>query len=219
MCASSAPPIHWTGDDFGLRRAAAPAARPGDPAPDARSLTGAATAGAGSGRRGRGSRCRSRNDRSASALRTPAASPAPAGARLPVECFGERTSLGIGIPVGQTRVRVIHDSSVDDRRGDASAKRPAVERGVLRFRTQRRRTNGCGRVGRQDRDVRALSLCERPAGQVQHARGIHRQQLDHPFQPDPSRCEPADRSTIATAVSSPTIPNGARSNSTSFSSA
>ena len=167
------------GDDLGLLRAARPAARRADPARSARSSTDGETADADSGTRGRDSRCRSRSARRASAPRTAAI--LSAFSRSSVVCPRAQPARSLAISQ-RTSVPIDHPAA-DDRRGDAAAQLPAVERRVLRFRSHRRprRSSPC-RSGARMRDVGRRALGQRAAGHAEDPRRVHRQQLDQPRQ-------------------------------------
>ena len=177
VCASSAPPVTGPATTSACVERSTPAARRADPARSARSSRDGGTAGAGSDRRGRGSRCRSRSARSASALRA-AAGPVSAFSRISsrrfIACFSPRLAS-----VDE------HRAAADDRRRDAAAQLPAVERRVLRPRPQPR----ARRCAPADPGARMVMSAGAPSdsvppGTLQDPRRVDRHQLDQPRQPD-----------------------------------
>src|SRR5438093_13115183 len=81
-------------------------------------------------------------------------------------------------------IALVDNPSSYDRCDHRPAKLPAVERGVLRFRLQRRGLNGDAGVGIQNRDVGDAAFREGSARQMEDARGVRRQQLDRPADAD-----------------------------------
>ena len=104
-----------------------------------------------------------------------------------------------------------------DGRGDSSAQFPAIERRVLRPRSHLRRADSDFEIGREDGDIRRATRRQRSSRDAKDPRRTSGHQLDQSREPDQAGMhQPIEAS--GTAVSSPTIPNGARSNSTLFSS-
>ena len=125
---------------------------------------------------------------------------------------------GEGADAGHVRVGV-DDAAADDGGGDAALQRPAAERRVLRLRDEPRRIDGDAEVGRQDRRRRrrAPGVSAPPA-----TPRIRAGFTDSSSTKRVSVIRPGctRRSNVSgTHVSRPTMPNGARSNSTRFSSA
>ena len=115
----------------------------------------------------------------------------------------------------------VHRPAADDRRRDAAAQLPAVERRVLRLRPQRRRAGSSPRAS----GASTVMSAGAPAGE-RCRRARRRMRAGFTDSSSTSRGErdqPAVHQAIEAratrTVSSPTMPNGARSNSTCFSSA
>ena len=214
---------HRPGHDVHRRQRGRTGSRRAGPAPRARSSTGGGTAGAGSGTRARGSRCRSRSARRPSApseslqgLERPLADVVRASSCTIASCAQRAPARARARPPPPGSRRATWPPTIVAATPPRSVQPP---NGVFRdFDRNFVGIDGDLEVRREDRDVGRRPLAQRAA---RHAAGCARGWPTAARPCGSPRRAPGctRRSNVSdTAVSSPTMPKGARSNSTRFSS-